>query len=129
MSSRLLGKNANREQYYPSYENFTEEIKWRFWKDADAQIKHAQWEKLRQMTYQDGDQFFQKFEELAYDAGVHDNEQVMLAQIKKAACKTSKNTIYAADGEVPTTYKGWKARLLHMDYNYHLKWVEEPTAR
>ncbi len=36
-------------------------------------------------TNPDSDQFFQKFEELAYDAGVCDNEQVMLAQIKKAA--------------------------------------------
>ncbi len=49
------------------------------------QIKQAQWEKLRQSTFQDGNQFFQKFEELAYDARVCDNEQVMLAQIKKAA--------------------------------------------
>ncbi len=74
--------------------------------------------------YQDGDQFFQKFEELVYDVGVHDNKQVMLAQIKKAACETSKNTIYSADGKVPTTYEGWKARLLHMDYNWCLKHME-----
>ncbi len=88
------------------------------------QIKHAQWEKLRQLMYQDGNQFFQKFEELVYDVGVHDNKQVMLAQIKKAACKTSKNMIYSADGKVPITYEGWKARLLHMNYNWCLKCVE-----
>ncbi len=45
----------------------------------------------------------------------------MIAQIKKAAQETSKNTIYSADGEVPTTYEGWKACLLHMDYNWHHK--------
>ncbi len=87
-----------------------------------------QWEKLRQSTFQDGDQFFQKFKELAYDAGVCDNEQVMLAQIKKAAWETSKNSIYSADGEVPTTYEGWKARLLRMDYNYRLKQAEGTTT-
>ncbi len=67
-----------------------------------------QWEKLRQVDFKDSDQFFQQFEELAYYAGVHDNEQVMIAQIKKAAQETSKNTIYAADGKVPTGYEEWK---------------------
>lgn len=90
----------------------------------DAQIKHMQWEKPRQFRYSDGDLFFQKFEELAYKVGVCDNKQVMLAQVKKAAHETSKNMIYAADGKVPTTYDGWKAHLLHMNYNYQLKRVE-----
>ncbi len=90
----------------------------RFWKDADKQIKRAQWEKLRQVDYPDGDKFFQQFEELVYYAGVRDNEQVMIAQIKKAAQEMSKNTIYSADGDVPTSYEGWKARLLRMDYNW-----------
>ncbi len=36
----------------------------------------------------------------------------------------SKNTIYSADGEVPTSYEGWKARLLCMDYNWWLKRAE-----
>ncbi len=48
----------------------------------------------------------------------------MIAQIKKAACKMSKNTIYSANGKVPTAYKEWKARLLRMDFNWHLKKVE-----
>ncbi len=48
----------------------------------------------------------------------------MLTQVKKITHKTSKNTIYMADREVPTTYDGWKARLLYMDYNYHLKQAE-----
>ncbi len=52
----------------------------------------------------------------------------MLTQIKKAAQETSKNTIYSADGEVPTTYDGWKAHLLCMDYNWHLKRVEGTPA-
>ncbi len=123
-----MGRNTNGEQRYPSYDTFKEEVRWRFWKDLDAQIKHVQWEKLRQSSYSDGDQFFQKFEELAYDARVCDNEQVMLTQIKKAAREMSKNTIYSADGEVPTTSEGWKARLLHMDYNWCLKRAEGTTA-
>ncbi len=73
LCSRIIGENDDREQLYPSYEDFQTELRGRFWKNADAQIKHAQWEKLRQSSYQDGDQFFQKFEELAYDTGVHDN--------------------------------------------------------
>ncbi len=117
-------KEHRRGTVIPSYNDFQSEVKVRFWKDADVQIKQAQWEKLRQSTFQDSDQFFQKFEELAYDAGVCDNKQVMLTQIKKAAWETSKNTIYLADREVPTTYQGWKACLLHMDYNYQLKWAE-----
>ncbi len=52
----------------------------------------------------------------------------MLTQIKKAAHKTSKNTIYMADGEVPTIYDRWKAHLLHMDYNYCLKKAEGTIA-
>ncbi len=124
MSARLIGKSPTREQLYPTYEDFKTELRARFWKDADRQIKHAQWEKLRQVNFQDGDQFFQQFEELAYYANVCDNKQVMLTQIKKAAQETSKNTIYSADREVSTTYEGWKARLLHMDYNWWLKWAE-----
>ncbi len=67
----------------------------RFWKDANAEIKHVQWEKLRQVDFKDGDQFFQQFEELAFYADVHNNEQVMITQIKRAACETSKKTIHS----------------------------------
>ncbi len=104
-------------------------LKERFWKDADEWIKYAQWEKLRQVNFPDGNQFFQQFEELAYYAGVHDNEQVMITQIKKAARETSKNTIYSADGDLPKSYEGWKARLLCIDLNWRLKQVEGIAAR
>ncbi len=124
MCAKVIGRNVDGEQQYPTYEDFKSELNARFWKDSDAQIKYVQWEKLRQSTYPDGDQFFQKFEELAYHAGVCDNEQVMLHQIKKATHDTSKNTIYSADGEVPTRYEGWKAHLLCIDYNWHLKKAE-----
>ncbi len=50
----------------------------------DERIKYVQWEKLRQVNFSDGDQFFQQFKELTYYAGVRDNEQVMITQIKKA---------------------------------------------
>ncbi len=128
LCSRIIRKNTDGEQQYPSYADFQSELKARFWKDTDAQIKHVQWEKLRQSTFQDSDQFFQKFKELAYDARIRDNKQVMLAQVKRAAQEMSKNTIYSANRELPITYQGWKARLLRMDYNYCLKRVEGTTA-
>ncbi len=128
LCARIIGRTIDGEQLYPTYEDFKTNLRERFWKDADEQIKRAQWEKLRQVNFQDSDQFFQQFEELAYYAGICDNKQVMIAQIKKAAHETSKNTIYMADGEVLTSYEGWKARLLHMDYNWCLKQVEGTTA-
>ncbi len=127
LGTRELGCNTNGDQLYLTYIDFKNEVKHRFWKDSDAQIKHAQWEKPRQASYMDGDLFFQKFEELAFEARVCNNEQMMYAQIRKAARETSKNTIFASDGIVPTTYQGWKDHLLHMDYNYCLKKAENPT--
>ncbi len=100
LCARIIGRMQDGEQLYPTYEDFKTTLRARFWKDADEQIKRTQWEKLRQVDYPDGNKFFQHFEELAYYAGVCDNEQVMIAQIKKAARETSKNTIYAADGDV-----------------------------
>ncbi len=64
------------------------------------------------MDFKDGDQFFQQFEELAFYANIRDNEQVMVAQIKRAARETSKNTIYVADGNLPTLYDEWKAQAM-----------------
>ncbi len=124
LQARILGKSADGEQFYPAYDEFEEHLRARFWKDADEQIKRAQWEKLRQVNFKDGDRFFQEFEELAHYAGVCANEQVMVAQIKRAACKTSKNTIYAGDGDLPVLYDDWKSRLLRIDYNWCLKQAE-----
>lgn len=62
------------------------------------------------------------------EAGVCDNEQMMYSQIRKAACEPSKNTIFTPDGNVPTTYQGWKEQLLCMDYNFHLKRAENPVV-
>ncbi len=76
------------------------------------------------MTFKDGDKFFQEFEELAHYSGVRGNEQVMVAQIKRAARETSKNTIYAADSDLPVLYDNWKTHLLRIDYNWHLKQAE-----
>ncbi len=124
LQARILGKSADGEQFYPTYDEFEEHLRARFWKDADEQIKRAQWEKLRQVNFKDGDRFFQEFEELAHYAGVRGNEQVMVTQVKKAACKTSKNTIYAGNGDLPNLYNNWKSRLLRIDYNWHLKQAE-----
>ncbi len=124
LQSQIIGKNTDREQLYPTYEDFETHLRARFWKDADKQIRRAAWEKLRQATFKDGDKFFQEFEELAHYSGVHGNKQVMVAQIKRATCETSKNTIYAADGDLPVLYNDWKSRLLRIDYNWRLKQAE-----
>ncbi len=79
------------------------------------------------MDFKDGDKFFQQFEELAYHTGIHSNNQLMLHQIKKAAHQTSKNTIYSANGDVPTDYDGWKARLTCINLNWRLKQAEGIT--
>ncbi len=76
------------------------------------------------MNFKDGDKFFQEFEELTYYSGVRSNEQVMVAQIKRAARETSKNTIYAANSDLPVLYDDWKTRLLWIDYNWRLKQAE-----
>ncbi len=124
LQARILGKSADGEQFYPAYDEFKEKLRNRFWKDADEQIKRAQWEKLKQINFKDGNKFFQEFEELAHYAGVRGNEQVMVAQIKQAARETSKNTIYAGDGDLPELYDDWKSRLLRIDYNWCLKQAE-----
>ncbi len=131
LSAQELGTATTGEQLYPSYEDFKTALTARFWKDANSQIKYAQWEKLKQADYKDGDKFFQEFEELAYHAGIRGNDQLMLHQIKKSARQTSKNTIYSADGDVPTNYEGWKARLTRIDLNWRLKQAEGtiPTNR
>ncbi len=128
LCARIIGRTQDGEQLYPTYKDFKSNLRERFWKDANEQIKRTQWEKLRQVNFSDGDQFFQQFKELTYYTGICNNKQVMIAQIKKATREMSKNTIYSADGEVPTSYKGWKARLLHMDYNWHLKQAEGTTT-
>ncbi len=120
-NSRKVGR---RGTILPRLRRFEEKLRNRFWKDADEQIKHAQWEKLRQVNYKDGDKFFQEFEELAHYAGVRGNKQVMVAQIKRAARETSKNTIHAGDGDLPALYDDWKSRLLRIDSNWRLKQAE-----
>ncbi len=65
LCARIIGRTADGEQLYPTYEDFKTNLRERFWKDVDERIKYAQWEKLRQVNFLDGDQFFQQFEELA----------------------------------------------------------------
>ncbi len=127
LSVQQLGMAPTREQLYPNYEDFKAALTTWVWKDANEQLKYAQWEKLKQVDFKDGDKFFQQFEEFAYHAGIRNNNQLMLHQIKKATCQTSKNTIYSADGDVPTDYDGWKAHLTWIDLNWHLKQAEGIT--
>ncbi len=85
-----------------------EEVRRRFWKDAKAEIKFAQWEQLCQSNFPDGDLFFQQFESRAFKAGVLGIDMMMMAQVKKACRSTTKDIIYALDGDVPNTYQEWK---------------------
>ncbi|KAK0470794.1 hypothetical protein IW261DRAFT_1572640 [Armillaria novae-zelandiae] len=96
---------GNGQMQYPEYATFKAAVLKRFWKDADEKIKRAQWKKLKQKDYSDGELFFQKFEELALEAGVIDNEQMMLNQIEEAARQTSKDKILYNDAEQPRTYE------------------------
>ncbi len=108
VAARELRESKDRDQRYLSYADFKAEVRRRFWKDSDAEIKYAQWEKLCQVDFKDGDLFFQKFKSLVFKARVFGNEHIMCTQVKKAACETSKNTIYAGNRIIPTTYQEWK---------------------
>ncbi len=44
--ARKLGRNTFGDQVYPTYEQLVEEVRHRFWKDANTEIKFAQWEQL-----------------------------------------------------------------------------------
>ncbi len=122
--ARELGRNALRDQQYPAYEQFVEEVRWRFWKDANAEIKFAQWEKLQQSNFPDDDLFFQQFESLAFEAGILGIDQMMMAQVKKACRSSSKDIIYTSDGEVLTNYQEWKQCILCIDHNWRTQKAE-----
>ncbi|PBK90593.1 hypothetical protein ARMGADRAFT_1082851 [Armillaria gallica] len=118
LCARELGRDVYGEQLYPDYDQFVEEVQRRFWKDANAEIKLAQWEALRQSTFSDGDLFFQQFESLAFEAGIFGINQMMVAQLKKACRLSAKDIIYGTDGDLPANYQEWKRRILRIDYNW-----------
>ncbi len=121
---RELGRNADGDQVYPAYKQFVEEVRRRFWKDTNAKIKFAQWESLRQSNFADGDLFFQQFESLAFEAGVLGINMMMMAQVKKVCRSTTKDIIYALDGNIPATYQEWKKRILRIDHNWRMRKAE-----
>ncbi len=121
LCARELGRNVNGDQVYPAYEHFVDEVRRRFWKDTNAEIKFAQWESLRQKNFPDGDLFFQQFESLAFEAGILGIDMMMMAQVKKACHTTTKDIINASDGETPTTYQEWKRRILRFDHNWRTR--------
>ncbi len=92
--ARELGESDEGDQRYLSYADFKAEVRRRFWKDSDTKIKYAQWEKLCQVNFKDGDLFFQKFKSLAFEARVFGNECIMCAQVKK----TGTGTTYGGQG-------------------------------
>ncbi len=101
------------------------EVRQQFWKDANAKIKFAQWEKLRQSSFPEGDLFFQQFESLTFKAGILRINQMMITQVKKACRTTSKDIIYASDGELPATYQEWKRCILKIDHNWRANRAEQ----
>ncbi len=68
VAARELGESNEGEQCYPSYAKFKTEVRRQFWKNSNAEIKYAQWEKLYQVDFKDSDLFFQKFESLMFEA-------------------------------------------------------------
>ncbi len=125
LCARELGRDAQGFQLYPAYEQFVEEVRRRFWKDANAKIKFAQWEGLRQSNFPDGDLFFQQFESLAFEAGVLGIDIMMMAQVKKACRATTKDIIYASDADPPADYPAWKKRILRIDHNWRTRKAEQ----
>ncbi len=124
LCARELGRNTLGDQQYPTYEQFVEEVRQRFWKDANAEIKFTQWEKLRQSSFPDGNLFFQQFESLTFEAGILGINQMMMAQVKNACRSSSKDIIYASDGDVPTNYQEWKGCILRIDHNWRTRKAE-----
>ncbi len=125
LCARGLGRDAQGFQLYPAYEQFVEEVRRRFWKDANAEIKLAQWEGLRQSNFPDGDLFFQQFESLAFEAGVLGIDPMMVAQVKKACRATTKDIIYASDADPPAGYQAWKKQILRIDHNWRTRKAEQ----
>ncbi|PBK74581.1 hypothetical protein ARMSODRAFT_970667 [Armillaria solidipes] len=105
---------------YPLYADFKKAVHDRFFLDADAQLKYQALKKIRQTDYKSGDIFFQKFEELALEADIIDNERQMATMIEEAIRKTARDTIYAQPNCPPDTYEEWKCCALQIDYNYCL---------
>ncbi len=125
LCARGLGRDAQGFQLYLAYEHFVEEVRRRFWKDANTEIKLAQWEALRQSSFPDGDLFFQQFESLAFEAGVLGINQMMMAQVKKACRAMTKDIIYASDADPPADYQAWKKRILRIDHNWRTRKAEQ----
>ncbi len=125
LCARELGRDAQGFQLYPAFEQFVEEVRRRFWKDANAEIKFAQWEGLRQSNFPDGDLFFQQFESLAFEVGVLGIDLMMVAQVKKACRAMTKDIIYALDADPPADYQAWKKRILRIDHNWRTRKAEQ----
>ncbi|PBK71384.1 hypothetical protein ARMSODRAFT_973818 [Armillaria solidipes] len=88
--------------------------------NTNAKLKFHTLKKLHQTNFKSGEVFFQKFEELALEADIIDNDQQMALMIKKAVRKTAKDSIYAQPNILSNTYEEWKHCILQIDYNYQL---------
>ncbi|SJL12748.1 uncharacterized protein ARMOST_16179 [Armillaria ostoyae] len=105
---------------YSLYADFKKAVYDRFFQDANAKLKYQALKKLCQTDFKSGEVFFQKFEELALEADIIDNEGQMAQMVKEAVRKTAKDTIYVQPSHPPDTYEEWKRRILQIDYNYCL---------
>ncbi|PBK68210.1 hypothetical protein ARMSODRAFT_976063 [Armillaria solidipes] len=105
---------------YPLYNDFKKAVHDRFFLDANARLRYQALRRLHQTDFKSGNIFFQKFEELALEADIIDNEGQMAKMVEEAVRKTTKDTIYAQPNHLLDTYEEWKRRILQIDYNYHL---------
>ncbi|PBK63335.1 hypothetical protein ARMSODRAFT_979998 [Armillaria solidipes] len=117
------GDSVNITQFFNHYEigSPVHHIKWSF-ASSDSKEKHKSdgIYSAANITI-----FFQKFEELALEADVIDNEGQMTSMIKEAVCKTAKDSIYAQPNRPPNTYEEWRHHILQIDYNY---WLNQATG-
>ncbi|PBK58308.1 hypothetical protein ARMSODRAFT_1028359 [Armillaria solidipes] len=93
---------------YPLYADFKKAVHDRFFLDADTRLKYQALKKIRQTDYKSGNIFFQKFEELALEANIIDNEGQMAKIVEEAIRKTARDTIYAQSNHPLDTYEEWK---------------------
>ncbi len=129
LCAQELERDTDGFQLYPAYKQFVEEVRRRFWKDANAEIKFTQWERLRQNQFPDGDSFFQQFKSLAFEAGVLGIDMMMVAQVKKACRSMAKDIIYTSDADIPANYPEWKRQILRIDHNWRTWKAEQGGAK
>ncbi len=129
LCAQELGRDGNGFQLYLAYEQFVEEVRRRFWKDANA--------KSSLLSGKDSDRAnslmvtcsSSSSSPLAFEAGVLGIDMMMVAQVKKVCRSTAKDIIYASDADVPANYQEWKKRILQIDHNWRTQKAEQRRGK